>query len=392
MNIFRRLSSRSLAALALASAAVAALGATIAVAAFGGAGVTPPEPLDQAIHAALSATPPQGLSAQVSFTNNLFASGGLGSIAALIGSPLLSGGNGRLWSSGDHMLRIELPTDQGATEIVLDGSRLSVYDSSSNTAYELTLPTPAAAPTTAPAVPALSEIDSALTALAHYASVSAATPDSVSGQPAYTVSVAPLESGGLLGSASLSVDAQTGVPLRFALDARGSGAPVLALTLSSVDYASVPSSDVLVSPPAGARIVDVSLPAAATPAAGAAVSGLDAVARALSFPLVAPATLDGLARGEVRLTGSGASAGALLSYGQGLGTLLVSERPLGAAAASHAALFGLLPAFSIDGASGHELVTALGTVVEFERSGVSYVLAGSVGQADAEAAARALGS
>ena len=41
-------------------------------------------------------------------------------------------------------------------------------------------------------------------------------------------------------------------------------------------------------------------------------------------------------------------------------------------------------------ATGHELTTALGTVVEFERDGVAYTVLGSVPAAAAEAAARAL--
>ena len=47
---------------------------------------------------------------------------------------------------------------------------------------------------------------------------------------------------------------------------------------------------------------------------------------------------------------------------------------------------------SINGASGHELVTALGTVVQVASGGVSYTVAGSVTQSDAESAARALTS
>jgi hypothetical protein len=45
---------------------------------------------------------------------------------------------------------------------------------------------------------------------------------------------------------------------------------------------------------------------------------------------------------------------------------------------------------SIDGTSGQELATALGTLVRFERGGVQYTIVGSVPPAAAEAAARAL--
>jgi hypothetical protein len=45
---------------------------------------------------------------------------------------------------------------------------------------------------------------------------------------------------------------------------------------------------------------------------------------------------------------------------------------------------------TIDGVTGHELATQLGTVLTWDRSGVSYVLAGSLPPAAAEAAARSL--
>ena len=49
-----------------------------------------------------------------------------------------------------------------------------------------------------------------------------------------------------------------------------------------------------------------------------------------------------------------------------------------------------LPTVSINGATGHELDTALGSVVTFTRSGVSYTVLGSVPAAAADLAARAL--
>jgi hypothetical protein len=45
---------------------------------------------------------------------------------------------------------------------------------------------------------------------------------------------------------------------------------------------------------------------------------------------------------------------------------------------------------NIDGATGSELATALGTVVTFQSGGVQYVVAGSVPPVAAENAARGL--
>jgi hypothetical protein len=49
-----------------------------------------------------------------------------------------------------------------------------------------------------------------------------------------------------------------------------------------------------------------------------------------------------------------------------------------------------LPTVSINGSTGQELSTALGTVVRFTRGGVAYTVLGSVPAAAAEQAARAL--
>jgi hypothetical protein len=49
-----------------------------------------------------------------------------------------------------------------------------------------------------------------------------------------------------------------------------------------------------------------------------------------------------------------------------------------------------LPRVNIDGATGQELATALGTLVAFESGGVSYIVAGSVPPVAAENAARGL--
>jgi outer membrane lipoprotein-sorting protein len=391
VNIFRRLSFRSLLALIGAVAAAGAVAAVVAVTALGTSGSTPPaEPLSQAVHDALSAPPVDGITARIHFTNNLFPSAALGSLAGVSSSPLLSGASGRLWLTGDGHLRLELQSDAGDAQIVSDGTTLTVYDASSNTAYSLALPAQTKQPADKGTPPSVAEIDDALTQLARFADVSGPTPDSVAGQPAYTVSASPTATGGLLGSAQVSWDASTGVPLRVAVYAKGDASPVLELAVSDISYGAVSSSDVDISPPPGAKVVPVTLPTSGSGMSNTPpVTGLDAVAAAVSFPLAAPDTLNGLARSEVRLLpGKRGDDGALVTYGDGPGTIAVLEHAAGANDSKSP--LAMLPGVSINGATGHELVTELGTVVDLTSGGVAYTVAGSVTQADAEAAARAL--
>jgi hypothetical protein len=200
--------------------------------------------------------------------------------------------------------------------------------------------------------------------------------------------VTPKTSAGLLGAAELAFDAAHGVPLKAAVYARGSNSPVLSLVATSMSFGPVSSSAVDVAPPAGATVVDIPTSAGNGSQPSTDVTGLAAVQAALPFHVAAPDTLGGLARTEVRLVGSGDHQGALVTYGDGLGTVAVVEHAANANASSSP--LDALPSVSVGSATGHELGTPLGTVVTWDAGGVSYVLAGSVTAATAVADAAAV--
>jgi len=170
-----------------------------------------------------------------------------------------------------------------------------------------------------------------------------------------------------------------------------------------VSFNPVSASDVDVAPPSGARVVDMS---SRQPQGGMdhqggkpdQVQGVDAVQSKLDFKLVAPDALAGLPRQEVRLMQHENSAGALTTYGKGLGGVVVLQQKAGNGQDKQGSGGGggnrerdlRLPQVNINGATGTELATALGTVVTFERNGISYTVAGSVPPQAAEQAARQL--
>jgi hypothetical protein len=98
----------------------------------------------------------------------------------------------------------------------------------------------------------------------------------------------------------------------------------------------------------------------------------------------------------VRLVTLDGERGALAIYGKGLGAIGVLQHKAGETADRAKGSRGgderslRLPEINIDGATGSEIATALGTVVTFERDGVAYVVAGSVPPVAAENAARDL--
>jgi hypothetical protein len=386
VNFLRTTSTRRLIAGAAITTAVVIGGVAVAAASGGGGTPPPPKALDVAVHDALTTTKPVGITARIHFTNNLISGGVLST-----SSPLLAGASGRLWV-GDGRVRLELQSDAGDAQIGIANGQLSVYDASTNTMYHADLGAAPADSTTQKdhAVPSLDEISKGLANLATHATLSGAVPTTQAGQPAYSVTVTPKHDAGLLGEASLAWDAATGVPLRVAITAAGSSTPVLALEATDISYGSVDQSALDVTAPAGAKVVDLgSMTGAKTGEGGhgPAVTGLSAVQAAAPFTVTAPDTLVGLPRTGVRLVRAGKDPAVLVTYGQGLGAIAVLERAAGTAAKGSNPLSGL-PTVTIDGATGHELPTALGTIIAVDKGKLSYILLGSLPPNAAEAALR----
>ena len=411
MMKFLRTASRQRLLATLAGMVIVVLGGTaIAVAAAGSGPVPPAKPLAQAIHDGLAAPPVQGIIADVSFTNHLVPASSLGG-----SNPILSGATGRLWLSSDHRLRLELQSANGDAQVVVNGSSFWVYEPSSKTVYEGSLPAGAHKPDQSPKSPkehglrTVAQIQSELNRLAAHLNLSGAQPSDVAGQPAYTVRVSPRHDGGLLGAAELAWDSVHGVPLRFAVYAQNAAAPVIELKATSISFGPVAASRFDITPPSGAKVVKVQTRGAAggghargRHARHREITGTSAVARALPFALEAPGQLVGLPRRSVKLLDWGGHPAALVTYGQNLGGVAVIEQ-----SATHARTLAAsggnktsrsderrqalnLPTVSVNGVTGQELDTALGTMVRFTRGGVSFTVIGSVPPAAADAAARGL--
>ena len=172
--------------------------------------------------------------------------------------------------------------------------------------------------------------------------------------------VSPKEGGSLLGGAELSFDAVHGVPLRAAIYSSTSSSPVIELAATEVSYGPVADSVFAFSPPPGAKIEEVSF------------SHADASGQP-------PAAGDGGEKPTVTTHGHGVTAIAVLESKSNTGADKSTSEPLEG-----------LPKVTINGASASELRTELGTLLSFERSGVRYLLAGSVTPAAIEALARGL--
>jgi outer membrane lipoprotein-sorting protein len=384
MRRLRTTSTRRLYGLVAVIALLAAT-AGIAQAALGGSASPPaPKPLDRAVLDALRAPDVAGVTARVTFTNGLLPGGSL----TEGGSPLAAGAKGRLWVAGDGRFRLELQSDGGDAQIVDDGRHLTLYDPASKTAY--TAPSHAGRQSgRGEQPPTLADVDRAIKRLSQTWTLSGAQPGTTAGRPSYSVRIAPKDDGGLLGAAQIAWDAAKGVPLRAAVYAQGQDKPVLELEATDVSFGAIPGSTLSARLPSGTSVVALDPPDASGHATH--VSGVKAVGGRLDFPLAAPDTLAGLRRTSVRLVRAGDTSGALSLYGQGMGAIAVFQHAAPSGSGGGGASTGFkLPEINIDGATGTELATPLGTVVTFSRGGVSYTVAGLVPPVAAENAARGL--
>lgn len=383
MNLLRRLPlSRLL--LLCGLVVVIGIGATALAVGLSSGPVPPPKPLAEAVHDSLagaSGQPIQGVSAQIQLTNHLveganLASGGNGGGSGsgdLASSPLLTGAQGRLWISSDGKARLELQSEKGDTQILYDGRTVSLYDAASNTEYRYTpqqgfggTETGDGGPSESNdsshhGVPTAQEIQEALAhATAHGATISAATPTDVAGQPAYTVRISPTHNGGLIGGVELSWDATNGAPLRAAIYSSTSAAPVIELAATAVSYGPVENSVFELNPPANTKIEEIAAPH--EPSSGQ------------------PAPRDS----------GGYSKPTVTTHGEGLAGIAVIEQQTTKNDAKIVESLEGLPQVKVNGTTASELATPLGTLLTFERNGIRYLLAGSVTPTSIEAFARGL--
>jgi outer membrane lipoprotein-sorting protein len=370
MNILRRLPLSRLLLLCGVVLAVG-IGATALALAVGSGPTPPPKPLADAVHDALAAPKVDGVSARIQFTNHLLegsnlASGGGGEASQLASSPLVSGASGRLWIGTDGHARLELQSEKGDTQIQYDGQNVSMYDASTNTLYRYTPPqetTSGGSGSTSRAahgkIPTVAEIEEGVSDASKHADISGATPTDVGGQAAYTVRVSPKENGGLIGGAELSWDAVHGVPLRAAVYSTTSSSPVIELAATEVSYGPVDSSTLDFTPPADAKVENVTLPKPSTTSGATRTSGED----------------------KPKVTVNG----------KGLGAIVLAESPVktGGKEAGVSQLEGLQQV-DVNGVKASELPTQLGTLLSFERAGVRYLLVGSVTPSAIETFARGL--
>ncbi|MFD3474902.1 outer membrane lipoprotein carrier protein LolA [Streptomyces sp. NPDC058695] len=178
-------------------------------------------------------------------------------------------------ASGTHTLRVaadgpdrhKLSVLDNAAEysVIHNGDEVWAYDSASNEAYHSKDAAAAGdraekhgkgeTPKGVPATP--KELaDEVLKASGKTTSISVEGTSQVAGRDAYKLLVKPKQAGSTVGGITISVDAKTGVPLKFTLTPAGGGKAVVDAGFTKVDFAKPAASTFDFTPPKGTKVTE----------------------------------------------------------------------------------------------------------------------------------------
>ena len=197
---------------------------------------------------------------------------------------LLSGSHtARIYAGGADSIRVQVLDRLAERNLVQSGDEAWLYDSRDNTVVHATLAGRQgdAGPGGAPLTPA-QLAERMLAAIDPNTEVTVGADAMVAGRSAYELVLTPRSTGTLVESVSIAVDSETGMPLRVSVQARGQGEPAFSLAFTELALEAPPAAVFDFEPPAGATVVEITLPAGPAgtdapgtdaPGAGPAVSG-----------------------------------------------------------------------------------------------------------------------
>jgi len=250
-----------------------------------------------------------------------------------------------IWYARPAQLRLALPVPLGETDLRVDGAQAWLWDSQTNTATHI-LPSAgavrqavprAASGMVSPAGPRFrskSSSSSGASSSGAYQStlhvvLAAPTPQQVAqrllaavgptttvgvqsnvtiaGQPAYQLTLAPKNPGSLVGRVSIAVDASNYLPLRVQVFARGAASPAYQIGFTSISFARPAASNFAFTPPPGARVRTVRLPA------GPPLGAVPAVSRqvTIGIPRENAVRVGSPPKGSVQVGGKAVRVGSL---------------------------------------------------------------------------------
>ena len=155
--------------------------------------------------------------------------------------------------------RLSIPQPQSETDVVANGSKLWLWQSSSDSVTEFTQADQASAKNAAPKVAQtpLTPQQAANQVLAKVGKttlVSVQANVMVAGEPSYQLVLAPKDSRSLVGKVMIAIDGKYGVPLRVQLYAKGASSPAFQVGYTALQWVAPDPANFSFTAPKGASI------------------------------------------------------------------------------------------------------------------------------------------
>ena len=246
---------------------VAVVGAAIAIPAAAGASPELPERTAEEVLVSIAENTADAYSGTVEQTSDLglpeLPSTGMGSAdGAADAMELLTADHElRVFVGGDDRMRLQILDRLAERNVVVNGDDVWLYDSRANAATHLVLPEGARASAPATGWTPEEAAESLLEAIEPSTDVTVDGTAMVAGRAAYVLTLTPDEGEDtLVASASLAVDAETGLPLSVEVDAVGQDEPAFSVAYTSIDFTAPDAGLFEFEPPAGATVEEQQLP------------------------------------------------------------------------------------------------------------------------------------
>ena len=154
--------------------------------------------------------------------------------------------------------RLSIPQPSSETDVIADGSKVSLWDSADNSVTEF-IPSASGAKQAAPQVTQtpMTPQQAASQVIAKVGKTTVVSDQAnvmVAGEPAYQLVLAPKDSRSLVGKVVIAIDGKYGVPLRVQLFAKGASSPAFQVGYTALQWVAPDSSNFSFTPPKGASV------------------------------------------------------------------------------------------------------------------------------------------
>jgi outer membrane lipoprotein-sorting protein len=166
----------------------------------------------------------------------------------------------QVYVDGPSKQRVQILDTLSERDLIHNGTSVWTYDAKARTATHLTASPHESKTQTDQALTPAAMADRLIASITPTTSVTAAT-DTFLGRGVYELTFEPRSSATLVGSAVVTVDAETGVPLGVHVTARGETAPAFSMAFTSIDFSRPDSSVFTFTPPTGTTVHDLTPPA-----------------------------------------------------------------------------------------------------------------------------------